>query len=420
MIVRRARAMLITGVVLLSLVSCGGNPQKSMYKAAMQAIEDASYGEAVEILTELGDYKDAPVQLQNAWYLYGIQLFELGELESAEAVFTYLDNYSDSAEKLDEVHFEMAEQLFFDGAYDLARDYYNQLPTAYTEKIQDRIRLIECAKVANAITAELQSDNNTLNFYMGMFGLDFDFDLHYEASDYTYYFDVYYAKGFSTLTSLLGSSMEDVTKNNQSSGMEKTIYLKFRDAGYDDIACEMRYFDYSGNFLYSFSYSGLDYQRDGGVQGSMEPMEIDDDIPGDTRANPYPSFGAEQDYLVTRMFEQTETMDWYKDDLTGSFMDDFAGIYINITAYRDNLGGVTYFLYYQTEDVTFEAVPSDHTEGSASGYHSVGFDLGKYFSGYNGVVEVMMTDSGKPLLYAVIPNCADTDGDYSSLRILED
>lgn len=262
MIMRRAKAMLIISIALLSLVSCGGSSQRTMYKEAMQAIEDESYEDAINILTELGDYKDAPDQLLNAWYLYGTQLFEQGELDLAEEVFTQLGDYSESAQMLDDIHYEMAEQFFSAGEYNLAMDYYNELPTAYADKVQNRIRLIECAETADRITAELQGDNNTLNFYMGMFGMEFDFDLHYEVSDHTYYFDVYCAKGFSTIASLFGSSLEDLTKDSASSGMEKTIYLKFRDAGYEDITCAMRYFDYSGNLLYSFDYSNQNYQEE--------------------------------------------------------------------------------------------------------------------------------------------------------------
>lgn len=421
MIMRRAKAMLIISIALLSLVSCGGSSQRTMYKEAMQAVEDESYEDAIDILTELGDYKDAPDQLLNAWYLYGTQLFEQGELDLAEEVFTQLGDYSESAQMLDDIHYKMAEQLFSAGEYNLAMGYYNELPTAYADKVQNRIRLIECAETADRITAELQGDNNTLNFYMGMFGLEFDFDLHYEASDYTYYFDVYCAKGFSTIASLFGSSLEELTKDSTSSGMEKTIYLKFRDAGYEDITCAMRYFDYSGNLLYSYSYSELDYQRDGEAQYPAEigPTDIGADIPGDTRSNPFASFEAEQDYLITRMLEQTASMSNYEDGLTHSFIDDYAGIYVEITAFSDSLGNVTYYLHYSDGNMTFEAVPFDYDSVDSDGTHSVTFDLGKYFTVYDGTVEVILSGGTDPLLWSQIPYCVGTDGEYFPLRILD-
>lgn len=76
-------------------------------------------------------------------------------------------------------------------------------------------------------------------------------------------------------------------------------------------------------------------------------------------------------------------------------------------------------MHYSDGNMTFEAVPFDYDNVDSDGTHSVTFDLGKYFTVYDGIVEVVISGGTEPLLWSQIPYCVGTDGEYFPLRILD-
>lgn len=132
---------------------------------------------------------------------------------------------------------------------------------------------------------------------------------------------------------------------------------------------------------------------------------------------------AEQELLYQLMEEQTASLYWYEDSLTGAYMEDLSGIYIEITAYCDDHGGESYYLSYWTQTdsgkaLQFNAIPSCSSNFDFNNMRqSVLFDLSPYFSEYDGMIEIAKDSMGYSL-WAEVDGCTDTNGTYVLLRDL--
>lgn len=121
---------------------------------------------------------------------------------------------------------------------------------------------------------------------------------------------------------------------------------------------------------------------------------------------------AEQEKLYSAMNQQIKELNWYEDDYTGSFLDEYDDIYIEIIAFCDDYGSESYYLNYWVEEVQLECIPANYY---LSDDNSLFFVLDDYFSDYKGSVEVIW-NGDEYLLCSEIDNCQDTGGYYSLLE----
>lgn len=128
---------------------------------------------------------------------------------------------------------------------------------------------------------------------------------------------------------------------------------------------------------------------------------------------------AEQQSLYSALEEKTKELHLYEDELTGSYLDEYDGIYVEIVGYISDHGAETYFLNYWTNDVQLDAIPAAQWDlDDSDGFISILFSLDEFFSDYEGVVEVMLGYDGEYMLWSEISNCQDTYGGYSPLEKL--
>lgn len=91
------------------------------YNGAVEALGAGEYETAIERFAALGDYKDAPLLLQSAYYQHGVALFENEDYEAAVIAFTNAGEYEDAGEKIKSSHYEHGLALLKDGEFESAK-----------------------------------------------------------------------------------------------------------------------------------------------------------------------------------------------------------------------------------------------------------------------------------------------------------
>jgi len=280
----RRLLLLLLAVSLLSLLPGCGNKQEENYQSAMDAVEshqgamdavenyqnamDAleseNYVKAIELLSELGDYQDAQEKLADAQLLYGRSLYKNGDYERAEEVLSPLGDKA--KELLGIIHFEQAQAALDNGDYEAAIALFELVEGKNEAQASNMIQSIQNLDRINEIIEEIDKeycrrDSLFYNTYLGSWGLDFGFDLHYDLPSSTFYFDIYYPKTFSDIASLVGTSLQE-QETGESTGMEKTLYQEFADRDVQSVAVTVSYYEYDGTPLTSHSYTPEDYARE--------------------------------------------------------------------------------------------------------------------------------------------------------------
>lgn len=97
------------------------------YNSAVDHKDKAEYSEAIDIFTELGDYKDSASQITECKYLLAKQQIDDGDYEEARATLTELGDYKDSKDELDRCNYLDAKQMLADGEYDEAKTAFKAL-----------------------------------------------------------------------------------------------------------------------------------------------------------------------------------------------------------------------------------------------------------------------------------------------------
>lgn len=109
------KKIVIPIIVVIVLIACGVGGYlvynnvivpNNKYEDAMKKIEDERYYEAVAILEELGDYKDAKEKILEAHYREGKHYAEIQEYDQAIEAFENAGDYQDAADKKEEVEEE--------------------------------------------------------------------------------------------------------------------------------------------------------------------------------------------------------------------------------------------------------------------------------------------------------------------------
>ena len=89
---RKYIALLLIAAIVLSLTAC----QSSDYKKAVELQETGYFEEAIELFTELGDYKDSSERILETYYTKGESLALSGEYGQAIFAFQSAENYKDA------------------------------------------------------------------------------------------------------------------------------------------------------------------------------------------------------------------------------------------------------------------------------------------------------------------------------------
>ncbi len=117
------------------LSGCDG----SDYKKAASFYDSGDFEAAIEIFTELGDYKDSQERLVDCRFHYGQQLYDHGDFEAAIEIFAELGDYKDSQERLADCRFDYGKELYDSENYAAARKQFQN--TDPSEEADQYLRL---------------------------------------------------------------------------------------------------------------------------------------------------------------------------------------------------------------------------------------------------------------------------------------
>ena len=113
-------ALLLSLAMLGMLTGCNSTD----YKKAVSAYENGDYQAAVEIFTQLGDYKDSAEMALQCNYHIAVLDFEDQNYEEAIEELEALGDYEDCPELLARCRFDYGEQLYENGNYSAARKQF--------------------------------------------------------------------------------------------------------------------------------------------------------------------------------------------------------------------------------------------------------------------------------------------------------
>ena len=144
------------------------------YSHAENLANNGEYEKAIDIYTELGDYKDSQDKLIEAKYENANVLLNKGEYEKSMVIFDELDKYKNSPNKLIEAKYKYANALLDRGEYLKAIELYTDLGSGYEDvknKLPEAKYLlankyfetndIETLKEAAQLYSALQEYNNS-------------------------------------------------------------------------------------------------------------------------------------------------------------------------------------------------------------------------------------------------------------------
>lgn len=98
-----------------------------IYKDAVVLMEQKDYLEAVEMFSQIENFKDSKDQISQCKYLCAQSLLDSGDYEDAEKAFNDLSNYMDSGDKADEAVYLSAQQLLAADQLEAAQKLYKKL-----------------------------------------------------------------------------------------------------------------------------------------------------------------------------------------------------------------------------------------------------------------------------------------------------
>ena len=90
------------------------------YNKATSLLENKQYDESIALFESLGEYRDAPVMVQEATYQKAGYLLDQGRYDDAIDLFTSLDDYRDSQEMIREANYRKAGKLLEDQEFEPA------------------------------------------------------------------------------------------------------------------------------------------------------------------------------------------------------------------------------------------------------------------------------------------------------------
>lgn len=117
--------------MIVGVIAIQGVLKSYKYKAAESCLAEKDYQGAIELFTELKDYKDSAERLTEAKYLNAAELFNTGNYVDAAVIYADIVNYKDSADKRRECHYINASNLYSKGDYSQAKTHFEMCGYGY-------------------------------------------------------------------------------------------------------------------------------------------------------------------------------------------------------------------------------------------------------------------------------------------------
>ena len=114
------------------------------YNTALDLLNDGHYDQASAAFSQMGDYRDAMMQVQECDYQKAAALYKQGgaeALEQAEDLFLALSDYSDSADQALKVGYDLGSLYLEDSSFELAVEKFQSLGSYLDspEKVKESI-----------------------------------------------------------------------------------------------------------------------------------------------------------------------------------------------------------------------------------------------------------------------------------------
>lgn len=119
--------LLACALIIVGCFACLYGYPYLKYRIAGGKLDNGEYQQAIGMLENLKDYKDAPELLLKAKYEYACTLLDDGEYETAISSFSALGAYKDSQEQGQNAKYLFAEALFMAEDYEGAQILYQEL-----------------------------------------------------------------------------------------------------------------------------------------------------------------------------------------------------------------------------------------------------------------------------------------------------
>jgi len=120
----------------------GGKSKYLDYAKALSEMEFGNYLDAIQGLTDIGDFEKAPYYLKMAYYLYGESLVESKKYDEAIEQFILADDYEDAKDKIKMSNLLKAEKYYKEGSLVEAKAIYSKIDKDFEYegiKVSDRL-----------------------------------------------------------------------------------------------------------------------------------------------------------------------------------------------------------------------------------------------------------------------------------------
>ena len=152
--------VIVAIIVVNAIRLVPGYIAETRYNSALELIESKNYTEAIEILTELGEYEDSQEKIKECKYQNALLLIDAEEYSEAKALLEELKGYNADIEtKIQICDYSIAKQYLEKGKYDKAKELFTALKDYGDSKdmikecsYRKALSLIEGKKYEDAIT----------------------------------------------------------------------------------------------------------------------------------------------------------------------------------------------------------------------------------------------------------------------------
>ena len=146
-------AVIVAIVIAMIPISINYIIPAAKYAQAEKALEAANYDKAIAVFTQLGEYKDADVRIQEATYGKADALLDAGSYEEATALFSSLGQYEDSKTRVKECSYLWGKDLMAQNSH---AEAYELLKTV--KSYEDAAAQMDICCVALAKTAYSEAE----------------------------------------------------------------------------------------------------------------------------------------------------------------------------------------------------------------------------------------------------------------------
>ena len=150
--------ILIVAIIVVNAIRfVPGFIAETRYNSALELINEKNYTEAIEILTELGEYEDSQEKIKECKYQNALLLIDAEEYSEAKALLEELKGYNTDIEtKIQICDYSIAKQYLEKGKYDKAQELFTALKDYGDSK--DMIRECSYRKALSLIEGKKYED----------------------------------------------------------------------------------------------------------------------------------------------------------------------------------------------------------------------------------------------------------------------